>query len=99
MSEIKFYGAKRACRAPKVTDTIQVTMREMKPDDFTLRFGEIAVKKGYVGISEVEEALKMQKRQEAKGLIHSPIGAILVDKGYMNNAQVENVLKEQWEKR
>ena len=63
---------------------------------FTLRFGEIALLKGFITMNELEEALAEQitadysEDQSPRKLI----GEILFDKGYITANQIEIVMEE-----
>jgi hypothetical protein len=64
----------------------------MKGDDknsraYKLRFGEIAVMRGFLDESQLEEAL-----EEKIG--YKPIGEIVLERGWMTFEQIEEVLKE-----
>ncbi len=61
-----------------------------------LRFGEIAILKGFITISALEDALEEQIYTGPSGE-HKPwkkIGEILFDKGHITIDQIEIVLKE-----
>jgi hypothetical protein len=60
------------------------------------RFGEIAIRKGFVSAQQVKEALTEQTiYQSFSGLRHHKlIGEILFENGWMTLTQVEHVLKE-----
>jgi hypothetical protein len=70
----------------------------MENDDriYALRFGEVAVKRGFITASQVQEALAEQISNEPSIRLRPPklIGEILLEKGFMTNEQVLTVLKE-----
>jgi len=70
----------------------------MENDDriYALRFGEVAVKKGFITASQVQEALSEQISNEPSIRLRPPklIGEILLEKGFMTHEQVFIVLKE-----
>ena len=57
------------------------------------RFGFIAVKKGFITIDQLIEAMKIQVREEINKGVHRLIGAILIEMGFMNTLQVNEVLE------
>lgn len=63
---------------------------------YASRFGDIAVRKGYVTEKQVKEALAEQTiYQSFTGLRHHKlIGEILFENGWITLTQVENVLKD-----
>jgi len=63
---------------------------------YASRFGEIAIRKGFVSVKQVEEALAEQTICHSfTGLRHHKlIGEILFENGWMTLIQVEHVLKE-----
>lgn len=63
---------------------------------YTLRFGEIAIQKGFITISALEEALAEQISIEpsVKHKQWKVVGQILFDKGYMTINQIEIVMEE-----
>jgi len=62
---------------------------------YALRFGEIAVQKGFITRSQVQEALAEQLSNEPSARLRPQklIGEILLEKGFMNHEQVLAVLK------
>lgn len=66
----------------------------MKHQDKALRFGVIAVKKGYVSPDQVIDALNVQVREEFSIGKHRRIGVILMEQGYLTTSQVEEIAKE-----
>jgi hypothetical protein len=63
---------------------------------YALRFGEIAIHKGFITLNELEEALAEQISTDPSVRLRPRklIGEILFEKGYMNINQIENVLEE-----
>ena len=62
---------------------------------YALRFGEIAVKKGYISRYQLREALEEQVLNEPFQRLRPRklIGEILLEQGWMNQKQIEIVLK------
>ena len=63
---------------------------------YALRFGEIAVRKGFISRYQLREALEEQVSNEPY-LRYRPrklIGEILLERGSMNQDQIEIVLQE-----
>ena len=63
---------------------------------YASRFGEIAIRKGFVNARQVKEALAEQTIYHSfTGLRHHKlIGEILFENGWMTLIQIEHVLKE-----
>ena len=57
------------------------------------RFGFMAVKKGFITVEQLIEAMKIQVREEIQDGKHRIIGTILVEMGIMNTSQVNEVLE------
>lgn len=63
-------------------------------NQYNLRFGQIAVKKGYVTSEQVEQALLKQLDDDFNNRPHRVIGRILFDNRWMTPCQIEEVLIE-----
>jgi len=63
-------------------------------DDFCRRFGAVAVRKGFVTLEQVKQAMSDQLEDDAAGREHRLLGSILYDHGYMTEDQIEMVLAE-----
>ncbi|MBU1083536.1 MAG: hypothetical protein ABIG55_04875 [Candidatus Omnitrophota bacterium] len=63
------------------------------------RFGEIAIRKGFVSEADVKEALASQKEYKERRNIHKEIGAIMAEKGFISIKDVNGILDEQNSKR
>jgi hypothetical protein len=63
---------------------------------YSLRFGEIAIHKGFITIYELKEALAEQISTDPSVKLRpwKMVGEILFDKGYMTIIQIESVLEE-----
>ena len=61
---------------------------------FQVRFGMVAVEKGFISGHQLVEATVTQVREDVEGKPHRPIGEILVELGYMRPSQVQVVLWE-----
>ena len=64
----------------------------MKSDDknsitLKLRFGEVAIMRGFLTVSQVEEAL-------SEKIGYRPIGEIVLERGWMTLDQIDMVLEE-----
>ena len=66
---------------------------KMSVHAFEKRFGFIAVKKGFISVEELIEAMAIQIREELAKRRHRPIGQILVDLDYLSTGQVREVLE------
>jgi 3-deoxy-D-manno-octulosonate 8-phosphate phosphatase KdsC-like HAD superfamily phosphatase len=61
---------------------------------YCVRFGVIAVKKGYINEDNLFEALKLQVEEDLNSEEHRLIGAILYDLGMMSEKEIEDVVNE-----
>ncbi len=63
---------------------------------YTLRFGEIAILKGFITHIDLEEALAEQISADPSDELRpwKRVGEILIDKGYITLNQIEIVLEE-----
>lgn len=58
------------------------------------RFGEIAVRAGFITPNDVQKALTRQKEIASNGRPHKLIGIIMLEMGLLSNAQLIHILKE-----
>lgn len=66
----------------------------MTKEEIKLRFGTVAVKKSFVSLDQVIEALKIQLTENVEEEKSRPIGEILLSLGYMSESQIDEVLRE-----
>ena len=59
-----------------------------------IRFGTVAVKRGYITSRQLGEAVGLQLRMDLENGDHKLIGQVLVDMGLMTTSQVNEVLQE-----
>ena len=59
-----------------------------------MRFGVVAINKGYVTPEQVIDALNIQVQEDISDGKHRKIGAILTDNGYLTSNQRDEVLQE-----
>jgi len=64
----------------------------METDYSEIRFGVVAVKKGFVTPDNIVKALSVQVSENLISGGHRAIGAILLDQGLMTAPQLEEVL-------
>lgn len=64
-----------------------------KRKDFEMRFGNIAVAKGFITTDQLFEAIKIQVTEEIEEKKHRLIGMILLDQGLMTIEQINEVLE------
>jgi hypothetical protein len=57
------------------------------------RFGAVAVKKGFVTLENLYEAMKIQISEDLEDTDHRLIGLILWEEGYIKTEQINEVLK------
>jgi hypothetical protein len=56
------------------------------------RFGTIAIKKGYITLGQLMDALEVQVQEDLAGKKHRLIGKILYDQGFLTIEQIQRVL-------
>ena len=59
-----------------------------------LRFGDLAVAKGFCTGKDVAQALKLQAEQDARGDRHQLLGILMCREGLLSTAQLIEMLKE-----
>ncbi len=59
-----------------------------------MRFGDIAIKKGFVTLEQFVESMNIQVMADLDGEEHMLIGEILVSRGYMTEMQNDEVFLE-----
>ena len=64
----------------------------MRAEELDMRFGAIAVEKGFIRIEQLMDALEVQVREELSGIKHRLIGRIVFDLGFMTFLQIREVL-------
>ena len=62
-------------------------------DHVGVRFGDVAVRLGYVTHADVEAALREQRQDSALGQPHRLIGEILVERGDLDESQCLKVVE------
>ena len=65
----------------------------LHPSD--IRFGSIALNKGFISSEQLGWAVSAQMREDLKKGVHRRLGEILLHMGFMNAMQVKEVLEEQ----
>ena len=65
----------------------------METDYNEIRFGVVAVKKGFVTPDQIVKALNIQVSENLNSGDHRAIGTILVEQGLMTAPQLEEVLR------
>ena len=66
----------------------------MAIEDLDLRFGSIAVKKGFITSEQLIEVLSIQATENVENNRHRIIGTILREKEYLSIDQIDEILKE-----
>lgn len=61
--------------------------------EYAFRFGEIAIRKGFITSQQLEEALDEQMAHDLSNNHHKLIGEILLEKGWMTQHQIAVVLE------
>lgn len=62
--------------------------------EYAFRFGQVAIKKGFITEQQLEDALDEQITQDLTDNHHKLIGEILLIKGLMTQNQIAMVLEE-----
>ena len=62
--------------------------------DKEMRFGVVAINKGYVTPEQVIEALNIQVKEDISAGKHRRVGEILFELGYLTDMHLDEVLKE-----
>ena len=65
----------------------------MAIEDLDLRFGSIAVKKGFITSEQLIEVLSIQATENVENNKHRIIGTILREKEYLSIEQIDEILK------
>ncbi len=66
----------------------------MDKENIEMRFGTIAVEKGFVTADQVIEAMNIQILEDIEKQEHRLIGSILLDQGIITISQIDEVLKD-----
>jgi hypothetical protein len=59
-----------------------------------IRFGVIAVKRGFVTPDQVVEALARQVKEDLFSGQHRPVGEILLEEGTIDRSQLDQIITE-----
>jgi len=65
----------------------------MEKEYLEIRFGVVAVKKGFVTPDQIVKAMEVQVAEDLKSGIHRPLGTILLDQELITARQLQEVLK------
>lgn len=65
----------------------------MPAEKFDVRFGALAVTKGFITPEQLVETLKLQVNENLKQSKHRLVGEILKEKEYITTAQINAVLE------
>ena len=66
---------------------------KMMTEPTEIRFGIVAVEKGFVKSVQVINALRMQVKENSVEEKHRHIGQILLEQGLISQSQIDEVLK------
>jgi hypothetical protein len=66
---------------------------------YSVRFGKIAVEKGYITEDNLFEAIGLQVEEDLNDIEHRLLGTILFDMGVMSEEEIKEVLKELFKSR
>ena len=64
----------------------------MSQEKLDIRFGALAIAKGFITSGQLVEALKIQVHENLKQTKHRLIGEILRDDGHISDTQIKEVL-------
>jgi hypothetical protein len=67
-------------------------LRTDEGDEIQIRFGTVAVKKGFVTFEQVTEAMSIQVGEDIENRQHRMIGKILLDQRLMIQPQIDEVI-------
>lgn len=62
------------------------------------KFGDLALKEGYVTKEQLANALKEQEEARSKGGLHRKLANILIDRGYLDIDNASKILMKQQRK-
>ena len=65
----------------------------METDQKEIRFGIVAVQKGFVTPEQIVEAFEVQLKEDLTTGDHKPIGKIMLDQGVINQKQLHEILR------
>lgn len=65
----------------------------MPIENLEKRFGTVAVKRGFITIEQLVEAMNIQITEDVQEGKHRLLGSILFDLGFITDLQIERVLK------
>ena len=68
-------------------------MKNVELKEHEKRFGVIALGKGFITLTQLIEAMKIQVTEDLEKGRHRLLGQILIEKNVMNSAQVKEVLE------
>jgi hypothetical protein len=66
---------------------------DMATPQLRKRFGSVAVKKGFISVEQLIEAVKIQVKQDVEKGESKPIGEILLELGFITRDQYDEVRK------
>ena len=66
----------------------------MDSENIEMRFGTIALEKGFVTANQVIEAMNIQILEDIEKQEYRLIGSILLDQGLLTLSQIDEVLKD-----
>ncbi len=67
--------------------------------DPEIRFGVVAIQKGFVTLEQAADALGIQVKENSLEGKHRPIGQILLELGFISQSQIDEVLQTLEQKR
>jgi hypothetical protein len=67
---------------------------EVLEERFEPRFGDLAVRAGYLTLEQLVQSMNVQVREEIEKGRHRLLGEIVIDQGFMNVRDVRKVLRE-----
>lgn len=65
----------------------------MEKEYLEIRFGVVAVKKGFVTPDQIVKAMEVQVAEDLKSGIHRPLGTILFEQELITARQLQEVLR------
>ena len=65
----------------------------MSDEKLDKRFGAIAIKKGFITLEQLLDAMKVQIVEDLEDVEHRLVGQILWERGYITTEQIKEVLE------
>ena len=64
----------------------------MRSDDDCIKFGLLALEKGYITEAQLGSAVSRQMEEDLKDMLHRRLGEILLAMEFMSEAEIKSIL-------